>query len=187
MIQKPRNWESVQAYTDRQELPLDAYVCKVQKVAITYNADYGDQLCILYDIVEGEYKDYYRKDFDGNTNDNKKWRGVLRVWIPRDNDTKEDEWTKRTFKGLITSFEKSNAGFTFNWEEQSLVGKLFGVLYRNEEYEVEDRRGWAVRPFRAISVDSVRDETFRLPKDKPLKNRPAHDDMTLVASDDLPF
>jgi hypothetical protein len=57
----------------------------------------------------------------------------------------------------------------WNWDENSLAGKLVGILFRNEEWEYENKTGWAVRPFRAISIDSVREEDYRLPKDKPLK------------------
>jgi hypothetical protein len=72
---------------------------------------------------------------------------------------------------MVTSFEKSNPGYQWNWDEASIVGKTVGILFRNEEWEVENRTGWAVRPFKAISVDSVRSNDFTLPKDKPLKNK----------------
>ena len=45
--------------------------------------------------------------------------------------------------------------------------------FRNEEWEYEGKTGWAVRPFRAISVDAVEDGAFTIPKDKFLKNKPA--------------
>ena len=95
---------------------------------------------------------------------------MLRLYIPKDDGSEKDEWTKSTFKGMVTAFEKSNPGYRWNWDENSLAGKLIGVLFRNEEWENDEgKTGWTVRPFRAISVDSVRSEDFRLPKDKPLK------------------
>ncbi len=168
MIKKPNNWNNVQEFTDRPKLPLGAYVCKVRK-AVLQPTDYGDQLCILFDIVEGEFKGFFQKEFDGNTNDNKKWKGVLRQWLPKDDGSEKDEWTKSSFKGMVTAFEKSNLGYQFDWNEASLAGKVIGILFRNEEWEYEEKTGWAVRPFRAISADSVRSGDFRLPKDKPLK------------------
>ena len=170
MIRKPNNWNEVKEFTDRPKLPLGAYVCKVKK-AVVQSTDYGDQLCILFDIADGEFKDYFKGDYDSGTVENKKWKGVLRQFIPRDDGSEKDEWTKSSFKGMVTSFEKSNPGYQWNWDEASLVGKMVGILFRNEEWEYENKTGWAVRPFRAISVDSVRSNDFTLPKDKPLKNK----------------
>lgn len=167
MIRKPNNWNEVQEFSDRQKLPLGAYVCKVKQVRIQDNS-FGDQLCMLFDITEGEYAGFFQKDYNGNTAQDKKWRGVLRVWIPNDDGSEKDEITKRSFKGMVTAFEKSNPGYQWNWNENSLVGKDVGILFRNEEWDYNGKHGWAVRPFRAISIDTVRDESYTLPKDKPL-------------------
>lgn len=168
MIKRPNNWNEVKEFSDRQKLPLDAYVCKVKRAAVQNN-QYGDQLCILFDIVEGEFSGFFNDEYKANTKEDKKWKGVLRLFIPKDDGSEKDEWTKRTFKGMTTAFEKSNPGYAWNWDENSLAGKLVGILFRNEEWEYDGKTGWAVRPFRAISVDSVREEDFTLPKDKPLK------------------
>ena len=170
MIRKPNNWNEVQEFTDRPKLPLGAYVCKVKKTVIQ-STDYGAQLCVLFDIVEGQHKGYFYNDFKANQNQDKKWKGVLRQWLPKDDGSEKDEWTKSSFKGMVTSFEKSNPGYQFDWNEASLVGKLIGILFRNEEWEYDGKTGWAVRPFKAISVDSVRSGEFTLPKDKPLKKK----------------
>ncbi len=170
MIRRPNNWNEVKEFSDRQKLPLGAYVCKVKRAAVQNN-QYGDQLCILFDIVEGEFSGFYNDEFKTNTKEDKKWKGVLRLFIPKDDGSEKDEWTKRTFKGLTTAFEKSNPGYSWNWDENSLAGKLVGILFRNEEWEYDGKTGWAVRPFRAISVESVREEDFTIPKDKPLKNK----------------
>ena len=169
MIRRPNNWNEVKEFSDRQQLPLGAYVCKVKKAAVQNN-QYGDQLCILFDIVEGEFSGFFNEEYKNNTYDNKKWKGVLRLFIPKDDGSEKDEWTKRTFKGMTAAFEKSNIGYVWNWDENSLAGKMVGILFRNEEWENDEgKSGWTVRPFRALSVDSVRSEDFRLPKDKPLK------------------
>lgn len=168
MIRKPGNWNEVKEFSDRPKLPVGAYVCRVKKVVVQ-STDYGDQLCILFDICEGAFKDFFQKDFEANTMEDKKWKGVLRQWLPKDDGSEKDEWTKSSFKGMITSFEKSNPGYLFDWNEASLVGKLVGILFRNEEWDYDGKTGWAVRPFRALSIDSVRSGDFTIPKDKPLK------------------
>lgn len=174
MIKKPQNWENVQVMSDRVKLPLGAYVCKVMKAAVEGN-QYGEQLLLGFDIAEGDYKDYFRQDFNANQNQNKKWRGILRLWLPKDDGSDKDEITKRIFKGLVTSVEKSNPGYSFNWDEQSMVGKTVGIMFRNEEWDYEGKTGWAVRPFRAVSADTVRSGDYTLPKDKPLANKPMGD------------
>lgn len=191
MIRKPKNWNEVQEYTDRQKLPLDAYVCKVKQCKVV-DTNYGEQLAMLFDIAEGEYADYFQKDFASNTAQDKKWRGVMRVWIPKDDGSENDEMTKRTFKGMTTAFERSNPGYRWDWNENSLAGKTVGILFRNEEYDYQGKQGWTVRPFRAISADTVRDGEYTLPKDKPLKNKPtaasaASNGYVDVEDDDLPF
>ena len=170
MIRKPNNWNEVQEFSDRPKLPLGAYVCKVRRAVVQSN-DFGEQLCLLFDIIEGDFKGFFDADFKANTMANKKWKGVLRQFIPIDDGSEKDEWTKSSFKGMVTAFEKSNPGYQWNWNEESLAGKVVGILFRNEEWEYENKTGWAVRPFRAISIDSVRSGDFTLPKDKPLKNK----------------
>lgn len=168
MIRRPDNWNEVKEFSDRPKLPLGAYVCKVKKAAVQGN-EYGEQLCILFDIFEGDWKHFYADEYEANTQENKKWKGVLRQWLPRYDGSDKDEWTKSSLKGMVTAFEKSNPGYVFNWDESSLAGKMIGILFRNEEWEYEGKTGWAVRPYRAITVDSARSGDYRLPKDKPLK------------------
>ena len=170
MIKRPNNWNEIQEYTDRPKLALGAYVCKVKK-AVVQNNGYGDQLCILFDIAEGNYKGFYEEDFKANTQQDKKWKGVLRVWIPKDDGSEKDEWTKRSFKGFVTAVEKSNPGYQWNWDEASLAGKFIGVLTRQEEWEYNGKHGWAVRPFKALSVDAVRNGEYTIPVEKPLRNK----------------
>jgi hypothetical protein len=174
MIKKPMNWENVQEIGERKALPLGAYVCKVKQVRVQDNS-YGSQLALLFDIAEGEHAGFYNRDFTANTDPNKKWKGLLRVWLPKDDGSEKDEITKRVFKGFITAFERSNPGYTAfvgdSMNENSLAGKTIGIMYRNEEWSYEGKQGWAVRPFKAISADTVREGNYTLPKDKSLSNK----------------
>jgi hypothetical protein len=166
MIKQPSNWNEVQEFTESAKLPLDAYVCKVKRAEVQ-----GEQLCIAFDIAEGAQAGFYKRAFAADNRENKKWKGVLRLWLPKDDGSDLDELTKRTLKGMVTAFEKSNPGYKWNWNEQSLAGRMVGILFRNEEWEYEGKTGWTVRPFRAISVDTVRSGDYTLPKDKPLKKK----------------
>ena len=170
MIQKPKNWENVREFSENEKLPLDAYVCKVKQAAVK-----DEQLCIVFDIAEGAQSGFFKRSFAADTRADKKWKGVLRVWLPKDDGSEQDEWTKSTLKGMVTSFEKSNPGYHWNWDETTLAGKNIGIMFRNEEWEMDTQNGhktgWTVRPFRAMSVDTVRSGDYTLPKDKPLKKK----------------
>lgn len=181
MIRKPNNWNEVKEFADRPKLPVGAYVCRVKKAVVHPNS-FGEQLCLVFDIVEGEYKGFFQNDFDSNTQENKKWKGVLRLWLPKEDGSEKDGWTKSTLKGMVTAVEKSN-NFVWNWDEASLAGKLIGILFRNEEWEYEGKTGWNAKPFRAMSVDTVRSGDFNIPKDKPLKNKTAPADSGFGGSD----
>lgn len=168
MITKPNNWENVREFMDRPKLPVDGYICKIFQANVV-DMDYGQQLCLLIDITEGQYAGFYKRDFDASTLADKKWKGVLRLWLPKNDGSEKDEWAKSGLKGFVTSVEKSNPGYIWNWDEKSLKGKTIGIIFRNEEWEYQGKHGWAVRPFRASSVDTIRNGDFTIPEDKPLK------------------
>lgn len=170
MINRPNNWDNVQAFSDRQKLPVGAYVCDIKQAVVQENS-YGGQLCVLFDISAGEYAGYYDDDFKRNQREDKKWKGVLRLWLPKEDGSDKDEWTKSILKGFIAAVEESNRGYKWDWNEKSLAKKEIGILFRNEEWEYEGKTGWATRPFRAISVDSVEDGSYTVPKNRPLKNK----------------
>lgn len=90
MIRKPNNWDSVQAFSDRPKLPLGAYVCKVKQVRVQ-DTNYGPQLCLLFDITEGEHAGFFQKDFNANVNADKKWRGAgLRKAVEQPEEGREE-------------------------------------------------------------------------------------------------
>lgn len=170
MIARPNNWNEVKEFSERRKLDINAAVAKV-KQAVVKSTDYGDQLCILFDIAEGDYAGFYKEDFDRQMpkpGEEKKWKGLLRLFLPTNDGSEKDEWTKSTLKGMATAFEKSNPGYQWNWDEKSLAGKLIGILFRDEEWEWNGKAGWAKRPFRAISVESVREGSFTVPNKKAL-------------------
>lgn len=169
MINKPKNWDSVQPFTERRKLPVGAYVCQI-KNAVVKNTEYGDQLCLLFDITLGEYANFYADDYKANTQQDKKWKGVLRQFLPKDDGSEKDEWTKSSLMTLLEAVEASNRGYRWNWDETSLAGKEIGIIFRNEEWSYNGKTGWTARPYRACSVDVAIEGDFTPPKDKHLKH-----------------
>lgn len=178
----------------REQLPVGGYVAKIMGAKEeTYS--WGNVLVISFDIAEGQYKDFFANDYRNNDREDKKWRGTYRLNEPKDDGSEKDSWTKRTFGGAIWSIEQSNSGYHWDWNEAGLKGKTVGVLFRNEEWKMNGNTGWGTKSCALESVENVRAGKFKMPKDKPLKNKQsgtvqtAHDDAMQSVEDDgdLPF
>lgn len=160
----------------REILPVGGYVCEIKSAKEeVYNSSNGEFrfLMLAIDVAEGEYAGFWKKDYDGNTADDKKWRGTFRISVPKDDGTEQDGWTKRTFGNFIWAVQESNPGYVWNWDEKTLKGKKIGIIYRNREWEMNGNTGWTTEAGGAICVEDCRAGKFKLLKDRPLKNRPA--------------
>ena len=166
MIRGYNNY-SAKKSVSREPLPAGGYVCRILDVKLQ-NYTWGDVIVLSLDVVEGQYKDFFRKDYQAQNGEDKKWRGTLRLNIPKDDGSEKDAWTKRTFENAMWAFEASNPGYHFDWDEQKLKNLLVGVLYRNREWEMNGNRGWTTESCAATSVDDVRSGSYKMPKDKPL-------------------
>lgn len=190
------NWENVKASADFTVLPAGGYVCKIQGAKIrTFEGKNGsfERLEVAVDIVEGEYKDYFRRDFDSQSTEDKKWRGVLRLYVPSGDGSDQDNWSMAKLKRFVNDVEDSNPGYHWDWEESKLKGKLVGLTFRREEWEYQGKTGWKTNPFQAYTVEDIRQNKFQLPKDKPLKKAAAspmpsfENAVEMEGDDDLPF
>lgn len=161
------NWENVKASADFTALPAGGYVCKIQGAKIrTFDGKNGsfERLEVAVDIVEGEYKDHFRRDFDSQNTEDKKWRGVLRLYVPSGDGSDQDNWSAAKLKRFISDVEDSNPGYHWDWEEQKLKGKLVGLTFRREEWEWGGKTGWKTNPFQAYTVEDIRQNKFQLPR-----------------------
>ena len=59
------------------------------------------------------------------------YHGMYWLGIPLDDNSKNDNFTKRKFKSFTDSLEDSNSGYHFDWDEQKFVGKQIGGLFHN--------------------------------------------------------
>lgn len=126
------SWNTTEAYYDgdgSKQLPAGAYVAR-----ITGAKDYEDKeyVELIFDIAEGEYKDYYNDDF-GNKNP---WAHHIIMSYKSDNSIK-------FLKGRLERINESNAGFDAfaAWDSGRLdmyVNRLIGIRLENEEYQKRD-------------------------------------------------
>ena len=171
MIKQYNGYEAKQSKS-REVLPAGGYVAKIASAKIE-SYDWGDRLVIAFDIAEGDYRGFFKQDYDSNPNEDKKWRGVIRFGIPADDGSDSDAWKKRQMNNLAGALEESNEGYVWDWDESKLKGKLLGVLFRNKEWEMNGRTGWTTEACATIDVKAIREDKFKTPKDKPLNNSPA--------------
>ena len=162
-----------------ERLPKGAYVIKIQAVQYIEGTEgKSDQLRFKVDIVEGDYKDYYKKAYESDTREDKKWRGVFEMWCPKNDGSEKDGWTKKTFDTNFAAIEDSNPGFRFNGtDEKSLVGKIVGAIIYREDYEKDGEVKTAHKFFKRLcTVDAVRKGTWKEPKDKIIKKEESNVD-----------
>lgn len=180
MIKKPQGYDEAAAYTgESQQLPKGKYVCVIKQVATKESSNGNQQFVILYDIAEGEHKDFYKKLFDADKAQNPsevKWRGVFK----QNMDGRSLSW----FKGVITSIERSN-NFTFQWDkeenEKTLQGKRFGGIFRRRQYEAENgSRPIVTELFRIRSVAGLAEA--EVPEDELLPDGPVQKPVQATAS-----
>lgn len=159
------NYNNVKAYSEIKTLPKDGYVIEIKQAKeVTGNGN--PYIDIKFDIAEGEYKDFYKQDYDRQTGEDKKWRGSFRLYEPLQDGSERDGWTTREFKTFTNALEDSNSGYHWDWDETKWAKKLIGGLFHYRDYQKQDGSAGTVLNFkRAASVDDIRKGNFKLPKD----------------------
>ncbi|MCH5298045.1 MAG: hypothetical protein J1E85_10320 [Ruminococcus sp.] len=173
-------------------LPAGGYVAKIEKAKIEeYN--WGSVVVIAFDIVEGEYAEFFKKQFDSNPNEDKKWKGTYRLTVP-DESSQYFESNQKTFNNFIYAIEDSNSGYHYDCDETKFKGKLISVIYRNKEFIGSDGNIVTCTECGGVTdIQSIRDNSFKPLKDKLLNdvpkqnNNPNSDFADMPIDDDLPF
>lgn len=129
------NWNEVEAkgMEDFKALPIGAYECVIKDARVNKNEETGKETFkVSIDIASGEYKDYFQKRYDSNTNANRKWDNNAVRYLAFQGDN------VAYFKGFITCVENSNIGYSWDWDETKLKGKKICGVFQYEEYEKQD-------------------------------------------------
>jgi hypothetical protein len=126
----------------------------------------SDRIKIQFDIAEGEYKDFFRKQYDNNTNEDKKWKGTATIWCPKDDGSEKDGWTKNAFASWTNGFEDSNSGYTWDWDENKWKGLMIGIVFGETGTVIEGKEIVYTEARRGASVDDIRKGNYREQKFK---------------------
>lgn len=157
------NYAETQAYSNAEKLPAGCYILKI--VNVRYETfDWGDRIVIAYDIDAGEQKGFFKKQFDANTSEDKKWKGTFNVSVPKDDGSEQDARTKRSFKSFVVALEASNAGYTWDWDENKWKGKLIGGQFGEYTDLINNRPITWVRMRYACSVDDIKSGRAKTPE-----------------------
>ncbi len=113
------DWNNVEEIKSFEKLPAGGYVCGITAVEDKPDKEY---LYLEFDIAEGEFKNYYRTLYDNKG-----------FWAAHFIKSYKDK-ALGFFKKMLTAFEKSNKGFTFNNDEKALKRKYIGLVLGYEEY-----------------------------------------------------
>lgn len=181
-----------------EQLPTDkAYVCEIKGAKeVDYTTDSGyrvHRVDIALDVCEGEYEGFYQKKFDDSQDEDKKWKGVVKLNIPKFDGTEKDNWTVKSFNTQFVAIEDSNPGYTWNNVLDSLKGKKIGLVLRDKEWEFNGNRGFYSEPYKLISVANARAQKFRKPNTKYLSSESAGDvasgftPISNAVDEELPF
>lgn len=173
-MKKFNDYETTQSYSASEKLPVGGYVLKVINVRYEEGQnDNSDRIVLMFDVEEGDYKGFFKKQYDSQTSEDKKWKGTVAIYVPKDDGTEKDGWTKKSFKTIMENFELSNTGYKWNWDENSLKEKLIGGLFA-DTYTVIDGKEIkyvSLAPKNIRNVDYIRKGDYAMPD--PIKKNGA--------------
>ena len=186
-MKKFNSYDNVETYQDIEKLPAGGYIIGILD-AEEKEESWGTVLVLKFDIAEGEFKNYYSNQYRNSQIENKKYKGVYRMNIPKEDGSEQDVWTARRFKTDIAAVELSNDGFHWDWDEKKLVGKLVGAVFFEKEYEFNSKTGMFTALHSLKNAEAIRTGKFKVPEPKMLKKAAANVFEDLPIDDgDLPF
>lgn len=148
-------------YQGSSQIPVGAYVCKILNVKYEQGENGGsDRIAIQFDVVEGEQKDFFKNQYDSNTSDDKKWKGSTRIYVPKDDGSKEDEWAQNKFAKWTRAFEESNSGYSWDWDENKWKDKLVGIIFGQTGSVIENKEVLYTEVHGCCSVTEAKEGTF---------------------------
>lgn len=188
-----KDYDSTSEYTESVKLPAGAYEVTIKRAEDSDNA-----LCILFDISEGEYKNYFMDKFSSdrkNYPENAKFKGVLRLWYENGEQFDEDRKRRRkTVLKLIKEENKLSVDYSKEWDGAALKGAKIGMIFRDTEYDYNGHHGFTAQPYGVISLEALRTGKYKIPEPKRLKGSTSASSYTnvetyadLPTDDDLPF
>lgn len=191
-----KNYNSVPEFTENLRLPAGAYEIKIKR-AEEKQTSAGDVLCILFDISDGEYKDFYMDKFKSdkkNFPNDAKYKGVYQLFYP--NGGPYDENNEKRMKTALERIKTSNhlnIDFTQEWDGAALKDCKAGMIFQDREWRFNGKNGMTAQPYAIITLDDLKNHKYTIPEPKFLSGNTPKANTALAASgsddedEDLPF
>ena len=187
-MERLNGWENANSFGDFKSLKAGTYKCIIKGVEELISTNAKKFVKISFDIAEGEFKNYFTDKYMNDTRTEKKWSGIWNLFL----EGYEPGSVNTKFKGFITSIEKSNLGFIWDWNEQKLTNQVVGIVFRDEEFKADDGSiKSSAKPFYAVPVSDI--ATVKVPEPKLLNGQLGSASMDFnnypdtLQGDDLPF
>ena len=166
MIAKPKMYDEITINESYEKISLGGHRGIIKNITEYTSAISGNtSLKVEVDTsADDKQPNYFQKQFDENTNMDKKWSNSGTKYV----SLKQDENCIKMLKSFITSVENSNPNFTYDWNKEvdQLKGKKVGLVFGLEEYQNdkgETKTSIKLTQFRSIDkVDNVRIPNVRL-------------------------
>lgn len=140
--------------TGNKKLPKGAYAAKILGVKLE---EEKLMLTLQFDLTEGEYKDFFQKQFEANTSENKKYKGTVKIWLPKDDGSEKDQWTKNAFAKWTNALEDSNKGYHWDWDEKKWKDKKIGLVFGETGNVIEGKEVVYTEVHFPIALSEVKD------------------------------
>lgn len=157
-MRKPSNYDNTAAAGDFTPIELGGHVLEIKKVEETSSKTGRPMLKIFFDTARTDSQPgYFAKQFKDDIRPEKKWPAGGTTYIRTED---QDGNCSKSFKGFVTSAEKSNPGFSVTWGDGfaaclagKLIGGVFGVVH--DYYNGKNIAKRNLRWFR--SVEGIQD------------------------------
>jgi hypothetical protein len=167
-----------------RQIPPGGYIGKIVNATETTSKNGNEMIVLDVDVAEGEYRNFYRDRYEARQTEEQSWGAIVRQVT--------EGASLPMFKGLATSVEMSNPGFTFPFKPRKiteLIGKKIGLVFGREEYiNSAGEYKMATRVRNVRSVEAIK-KGVEPPKDILLKRDNAQaQTLTLTpVNEELPF
>ena len=166
MIAKPKMYDEITINESYEKISLGGHRGIIKNI-IEYTSAISGNTSLKVEVdtsADDKQPNYFQKQFDENTNMDKKWSNSGTKYV----SLKQDENCIKMLKAFITSVENSNPNFTYDWNKEvdQLKGKKVGLVFGLEEYQNdkgETKTSIKLTQFRSIDkVYNVRIPNVRL-------------------------
>lgn len=174
------NFKAENEVIEFENIKPTQYLCKIVDVEDVEDREY---LKIAFDIVKDkngneDLKGYFNKYYE----EYGKWNSQGIIYRSYKLSA------QRFFEQFITAIEKSNNGYTWNFDEKTLVGKYFIANFGEEEYyDSEGELKTSVKVQEIRSVSALKEGKIKDLAIKKVKKTTTAPQKLTVNEDDLPF